>query len=422
MIKTPMKANDEISSEAERTRNSVAAAEALYGEVLERFPEHVHALRGLADAHVLRELVDAVERQGVNSEDWSVIEAANRAHAGNFIEAAKSYLLHGLSDKSEKMLERALEYDPNNGELLWRRGEIHRAMGHFSAALDAYGQILALDPENQAAAYATSMLAGNSSSLDNAGAHWARGEAERAEGNLDAAKESYECLLEQNPENAAARYICAVLAGDAPVAAPPDCMPRPVPFVVIDSFLSAEEHDELLRMTDGLRESFKPSPVGNNDAKSPNIRKSQLVSKIENEEFVSWFAKRITEALAKTRQRLLIDSFNTSKVELQITTHTDGDFYWKHSDVGVEGSGTERRRISLVYYYHWQPKAFEGGDFLLHDLNRPTELGLTRIEPADNSMVFFPSEYLHEFTPVHCQGDDFRGGRFTVNGWVSHAG
>ena len=65
-----MNANDENSSEAKRARISAAAAEALYGEVLKHFPEHIHALGGLADAHVLRELVDAVERQGSNSEDW----------------------------------------------------------------------------------------------------------------------------------------------------------------------------------------------------------------------------------------------------------------------------------------------------------------------------------------------------------------
>ena len=39
------------------------------------------------------------------------------------------------------------------------------------------------------------------------------------------------------------------------------------------------------------------------------------------------------------------------------------------------------------------------------------------IEPLCGSIVFFPSECLHEVAPVAC-GADFGDGRFTVNGWV----
>ena len=413
-------ARNEISCDAEQARNRVASAEALYRDVLEQFPEHIHALRGLADTHLLKGLLEAVERQDVNSEEWSIIEAATKAQAENFIEAAKSYLADGFPDKSEQMLMRALEYDPDNSELLWRRGEIYRAMGHFTTALDAYGRILAFDPENEAAAYATNMLAANSAPLDNAGAHWARAEAYRGEGNLDAAMESYRCLLEQNPDNAAARYIHAILAGDAPVEAPPDFMPRPVPFVVIDNFLSAEEHDAILLMTEGLLGNFEPSTVGTGERQSRDIdkRKSRLIKKIDKPKFVNWFVQQITDTLSNIRPKLYIDEFNICVIDLQITAHHDGDFYTKHLDVGKAGSGIERRKISVVYYYHWQPKAFEGGDLLLYDSIKFTELDFTRIAPVDNRIIFFPSDYWHEVTPVHCQENNFKSGRFTLNGWV----
>jgi len=398
-----MKTNDEISPEAERARNRVAAAEALYGEVLEQFPDHVYALRGLADTYVLKGLVEAVERQGINTEEWSTIEAANKAHAGNFIEAAKSYLADGFSGKAQQMLDCALEFDPGNSDLLWQRGEMYRALGHFTEALDAYNRILAIDPENEAAVFAKNMIAGKSASLDSAGALWARAEAYRAEGNLDAAIETYRQLLGENPENAAAGYVCAVLAGAAPVAALPDYMPRPAPFAMIKNFLSAEEHDELLQITEGLRENFGPSTVGFGETQSqnPDIRKSRLVSKIENEKYTNWFEQRITGALAEIRSGLYMDAFDIGVIELQITTHHDGEYYGEHDDVGEKGSGAERRKVSFSYYYHWQPKAFEGGDLLLHDSNRHTEREVTRIAPVDNCIVFFPSEYLHEVTPVH---------------------
>ena len=418
-----MTANDGICSVAERARNQAAEVEALYGEVLQQFPEHVHALRGLADVYVLRGLVDAVERQGVDSDEWPVIEAAIKAHAGNFVEAAKSFLAQSFSDKFEKMLECGLAYDPGNTALLWRCGEIYRSVGDFTAALDAYRRILALDPENQAAVYAYRMLAGKAArprSLDRAGEHWARAEAHRAEGNLDATIDAYRDLLEDNPDHTAARYICAVLTGDGPVAAPPDYMPRPVPFAVIDNFLPAEMHEALLRLTYDLRDSFKPSTIGYDGEKNLDIRKSRLVSRIKDEKLVHWFEQRITDAVTEIRPALHIDAFEYGAIELQITAHHENDFYGEHDDVGEKGSNTERRRVSAVYYYHWLPKAFECGDLLLHDLNRNTEPGYTRLAPIDNSIVFFPSEYSHEVTPVHCRGNDFRSGRFTLNGWVNH--
>ena len=47
--------------------------------------------------------------------------------------------------------------------------------------------------------------------------------------------------------------------------------------------------------------------------------------------------------------------------------------------------------------------------------------GLTRLAAADNAIVFFPSGALHEVTPVHCEDDDFKSGRFTLNGWIHAA-
>ena len=40
----------------------------------------------------------------------------------------------------------------------------------------------------------------------------------------------------------------------------------------------------------------------------------------------------------------------------------------------------------------------------------------SRIEPVNNSLVFFPSDYYHEMLPVHAKSEAFENVRFTVNG------
>ena len=65
-------------------------------------------------------------------------------------------------------------------------------------------------------------------------------------------------------------------------------------------------------------------------------------------------------------------------------------------------------------------RPFAGGDLLLHDAGRAgggPAGAFSRIDPLCDSIVFFPSDCLHEVTPVAC-GAGFGDGRFTVNGWI----
>ena len=59
-----------------------------------------------------------------------------------------------------------------------------------------------------------------------------------------------------------------------------------------------------------------------------------------------------------------------------------------------------------------------GGDLLIYDTARYDHRGLTRLVAADNTIVFFPSDALHEVTPVRCEDGEFKSGRFTLNGWI----
>ncbi|MBE9012911.1 2OG-Fe(II) oxygenase, partial [Pseudanabaenaceae cyanobacterium LEGE 13415] len=43
------------------------------------------------------------------------------------------------------------------------------------------------------------------------------------------------------------------------------------------------------------------------------------------------------------------------------------------------------------------------------------------IQPINNSIIFFPSHFLHEVLPVSCPSRQFADSRFTLNGWIRRA-
>jgi Rps23 Pro-64 3,4-dihydroxylase Tpa1-like proline 4-hydroxylase len=100
------------------------------------------------------------------------------------------------------------------------------------------------------------------------------------------------------------------------------------------------------------------------------------------------------------------------EIELYVHAYNDGTCFGRHSD--AHGGGNWRRRISCVYYLHRLPRAFDGGDLVVHD-------GRGRghaVHPDHNSAVFFPSHLHHEVLPVMCRSRAFADSRFAINVWV----
>jgi len=115
------------------------------------------------------------------------------------------------------------------------------------------------------------------------------------------------------------------------------------------------------------------------------------------------------------------------KFECQITSYCDGEYYKPHVDV-VDVVDAEspapnppvQRLIFYTYYLHSTPKKFTGGAlrFLQRDGTSEAEHPSCTIEPQNNRIVFFPSNILHEVTPVSMSGDDLEASRLSVNGWI----
>jgi Rps23 Pro-64 3,4-dihydroxylase Tpa1-like proline 4-hydroxylase len=79
--------------------------------------------------------------------------------------------------------------------------------------------------------------------------------------------------------------------------------------------------------------------------------------------------------------------------------------------------------MTFVYFFHREPRQFEGGELRLHDSRRKTERsfgtdGYQAIVPQQNQIVFFPCAVRHEITAVECPSRAFADSRFTLNGWL----
>ncbi|MEO0493047.1 MAG: 2OG-Fe(II) oxygenase [Actinomycetota bacterium] len=205
---------------------------------------------------------------------------------------------------------------------------------------------------------------------------------------------------------------------------------EPVPFLVIENFLGADEHAQLLRFVVGEAE-FAPAQVTEPGAAEGGADVTQRRSAVADADasVFDLFEDKLLALLPHARREVGVGRFTLGRVERQITAHTDGDFFTVHTDVGdVAGPGGSRR-VSYVYYFNESPRSYEGGQLRFYDrlIGDDGAVGTAEsfqtVEPLDNSIVFFPSDAMHEVEPVRVVGDADEPGttRYTVNGWFHDA-
>ena len=201
---------------------------------------------------------------------------------------------------------------------------------------------------------------------------------------------------------------------------------EPIAFLVVEDFLSEEEHETLLSFVRG-DEVFSPAkvtlPGETEGAPDAEYRKAKVGEAVE--QVFDLFEDKLHALLPHARRETGVPHFNVGIVERQLTAHDGGDFFGAHTDIGDPYGESGGRRLSYVYYFHEAPRTFEGGELLLYDhVVHPDgriEIADTfqTIEPTDNSIVFFASNALHEVRPVTTSAEPGSPGstRFTVNGW-----
>ena len=351
--------------------------------------------------------------------------------------AAKDELL----DKAAAALRRTLAVEPRNAAALARLGDLERARGDFAAALTAYRRLLTVVPDDASAAWTVAVLGGGrlpgarhgDELFDKAAAALRRtlaveprnaaalarlGDLERARGDFAAALTAYRRLLTVVPDDASAAWTVAVLGGGRLPEAPAPTG-RIAPFVRMTDFLPPAARDRLLRDVLAASERFAPAKVGADAEINLKVRNALVLDEPTTRSVRSWFVPKLRAVLPEVLWRLRMEDLDLRRIELKVTVHLNEGFYTVHRDDSPSGNFRDRL-VSYVCYFHRAPKPFGGGDLLLHDAGRAggnPSRAFSRIEPLLGSIVFFPSDCLHEIIPVAC-GAEFGDGRFTVNGWV----
>lgn len=141
-----------------------------------------------------------------------------------------------------------------------------------------------------------------------------------------------------------------------------------------------------------------------------DYRRSRVL--LDTGPFHALFAARIAFYFRRILAALGHAPFAMTRVESQITESNDGDYFRVHDD--STGGCPTSREVSYVYFFHREPKRFEGGELVLYDAAEPP----VEVVPRQNAVVFFESARLHEVKPVVCPSRRFGDGRLTLNGWI----
>ena len=193
--------------------------------------------------------------------------------------------------------------------------------------------------------------------------------------------------------------------------------------VIFDEFLAPAELQRLTNYTLSREEAFHLSEVISpgvlGGVIDPEHRRSRVLMDLGDYEEL--FRTRIEAALPRVLERLGMPPFLVTRFESQITASNHGDFFRHHSDNAEEEIAG--RQLTYVYFFHREPKAFEGGELRLHDAYKRNGTWISSgtykaLVPLQNQIIFFPSGLLHEITPIVCPTQVFADSRFTVNGWL----
>jgi Rps23 Pro-64 3,4-dihydroxylase Tpa1-like proline 4-hydroxylase len=239
---------------------------------------------------------------------------------------------------------------------------------------------------------------------------WAKAQKLRELGDHAAAVDAYAAYAEIQPSDPRGPMFSQLMRGDPDGAV---SLGGPVPFLRINNFLPPADLANLWEQV---------------AAHCPRLTASRVVSRKESRIDPAYRASKMTEAdkdlrafmLPRVRTamaamglpaRFAIPNLADSQIEMQVTSHTDQEFFRLHRDIT---SAMPNRALTYLCYLTRPTTRYSGGDLLLLDDDASS---FTRIVPTGNTLLFFPSDRWHEVTPVSCDADDPLDTRLTINGW-----
>jgi len=187
--------------------------------------------------------------------------------------------------------------------------------------------------------------------------------------------------------------------------------------MVLDEFLAAEEWRGLLDVVVDRAADFQPTITISSDGEErvdSDFRRSVVLGDLGR--IRDLFVERLAAFAAPVFWRLQYPSFPVAHYEIELTGTGDGDYFRTHTDSGPGMTAT--RAITFIYFFHAEPRPFTGGELVIHGDAADGQPSTRSIDPAQNQIVFFPSETPNEIRPVHSPSGAFHDSLFTVNGWL----
>ncbi|MBE9032488.1 2OG-Fe(II) oxygenase [filamentous cyanobacterium LEGE 11480] len=194
--------------------------------------------------------------------------------------------------------------------------------------------------------------------------------------------------------------------------------PKAYRYIQIEDFLPPELHQQLLNYATTSRADYVETGPATNTEFYKDHRNSLV---IYYPRYTEMLIERLHKVMPRVIQHLDLAEFEVARIETQLTAHNDGNYYKMHNDNGSEE--TASRQLTYVYYFYQEPQAFSGGNLAIYDTERRDGRAYGGqnhqiVQPLNNSIVFFPSFYMHEVQPVICPSQAFEDSRFTLNGWI----
>lgn len=203
------------------------------------------------------------------------------------------------------------------------------------------------------------------------------------------------------------------------------------PWRILDGFMPEEEPARLLDWVVANEAHFEPAGLGREQRVDRTMRNSLMLRGDADRSWKGPLRERMRAALPAWCEWLGIAPFEPSAIELDLIAYNDGAFYRRHIDTGQPnrdrpGAGPPPagdRIVTAVYYFHAEPKAFEGGELRLHAMAAAADGASLHADlpPRRNSLLIFPSWAPHEVLPVRCPSGAFRDSRFAINCWFRRA-
>ncbi|MDX1921329.1 MAG: 2OG-Fe(II) oxygenase, partial [Candidatus Caenarcaniphilales bacterium] len=173
--------------------------------------------------------------------------------------------------------------------------------------------------------------------------------------------------------------------------------------LILDNVFNAQQVDSLLCLVEHWQNRFLETETGDDNTRSRDTSRRDSLVLFEFEPIFSFFRVNLYRYAPLLQERFGYQMQMHKGFECQLTAHNDGHFYMAHTDYTPNtGTRVSLRELTFVYYFYRQPKAFSGGELYIWDnlddtCSPPVVAQQGKLlEPLNNIIVFFNSNYLHQ--------------------------